>query len=504
MGRRGQTERNQAASLICHHCHPAMTCHFASMQNDNNKNMEINPLIFRAYDIRGIAQDDLGETGDLTPETMYAIGRGVGTYMQKKYGKKIICGRDNRLSSESLQEAFISGLLTTGCDVTSAGYASSPMIYYATCKYDFDGGVNITASHNPKEYNGIKLVAKNAHSVCGDEIQSILRIIQDESFAEGKGKLNAQEIFPDYLEEIKNTVKIMRPLKIVLDAGNGITGIFAPKIFRELGCDVIEQHCELDGNFPNHEANPESAKNMQDVMERVVAEKADLGIGFDGDGDRVGIVDEKGHHYYADYLLIPLARDLLARHKDATVIFDVKSSKIVEDDIRAHGGKPLRYKTGHSFIETKMKETGALLAGETSGHIFFGERWYGFDDGMYAAARIVELLGNSGKPFSAFFDGMPHVLTTPEWKVPCPDHSKFRIVEDIKNFFTKRYPCLTIDGVWVDFGHGSWGAIRASNTSPCLTLRFEAHNQKDLDLVQKMFMDTLKEYPEVDINNCKV
>lgn len=462
--------------------------------------MEINPFIFRAYDIRGVAQSDFGEPADLTVENMYVLGKGVGTYMQKKYGKRLICGKDNRLSSDKLHKAFISGMLSAGCSVTDAGYATSPMIYYATCKYDFDGGINITASHNPKEYNGAKLVAKNAHSVCGDEIQEILKLIQNEDFIENKGELNSKEIFSDYLAEIKKTIKLARPLKLVVDAGNGITGIFAPRILRELGCAVIEQHCELDGNFPHHEANPESAENMKDVMERVVAEKADLGIGFDGDGDRVGIVDEKGHHYYADYLLIPLARDLLSRMPGASVIFDIKSSKVVEDDIAKNGGKPIRYKTGHSFIETKMKETGSMLAGETSGHIFFAERWYGFDDGMYAAARITELLSNSDKPFSAFFAGVPKVLTTPEWKVPCSDNAKFRVVEDIKQFFTKRYPCLTIDGVWVDFGKGTWGAVRPSNTSPYLTLRFEAPDQKNLDLVQKIFTDKLKEYPEVDLN----
>lgn len=463
--------------------------------------MEINPLIFRAYDIRGIAQDDSGLTVDLTPESMYALGQGAGTYVRKKYGKRIACGKDNRLTSDNLQEAFISGLLAVGCSVMNIGQASSPMVYYASCKYDVDAGANITASHNPKEYNGVKLVSKNAHSICGQELQEILKIIQDETFAEGRGELTEKDVFPDYLAEIKSLIKIERKLKIIVDAGNGITGIFAPKLLRELGCEVIEQHCELDGNFPNHEANPESAKNMEDVMKRVVEEGADLGLGFDGDGDRIGVVDEKGHHYHADYLLIPLARDLLARQPGATVIFDVKSSKVVEEDIAARGGKPLRWKTGHSFIETKMKETGALLAGETSGHIFFAERWRGFDDAMYAAARIAELLSKSQKPFSAFFNGVPKALTTPEWKIPCSDSAKFRVVEDIKAFFTKRYPCLTIDGVWVDFGHGAWGAVRPSNTSPYLTARFEAHDQKTLEFVQKVFVDKLKEYPEVDVKN---
>lgn len=459
----------------------------------------MNPLIFRAYDIRGIAETNNSSLADLTPEIMYTLGQGVGTYMQSRYGKNIVCGKDNRLSSDELQEAFISGLLKTGCRVTNVGYATSPMIYYATCKYDFDGGVNITASHNPKEYNGIKLVAKNAHSICGEELQQILKIIQNENFIEGKGELSSEEIFGDYVAELKQNIRLERPLKIILDAGNGITGIFAPRLFQELGCEIIEQHCELDGTFPNHEANPESEKNMEDVKACVLAEKADLGIAFDGDGDRVGIVDEKAHFYHADYLLIPLARDLLSRRPGSAIIFDIKSSKVVEDDICAHGGKALRYKTGHSFIETKMKETGALLGGETSGHIFFSERWYGFDDGMYAAARIVELLSKNHKPFSAYFNGIPKVITTPEWKIPCSDHAKFLVVEDIKQFFVKRYPCLTIDGVLVDFGKGAWGAVRASNTGPYLTLRFEAYDEKTLSFIRKIFIDKLKEYPEVTL-----
>lgn len=462
--------------------------------------MNINPLIFRAYDIRGIADnDDNADGADLTPETMYALGQGVGTYIQKKYGKRIAVGKDNRLTSDSLHGAFISGLLATGCNVTDIGYASSPMVYYAACKLDIDAGANITASHNPKQYNGVKLVAKNAHSICGDEIQEILKIIQNEDFVSGKGNLDSKDIFPDYLAEICGRVKLARPLKVVVDAGNGITGAFAPKILRELGCEVIEQHCELDGNFPNHEANPESEKNMKDVMERVIAEKADLGIGFDGDGDRVGVVDEKGAFYQSDFLLIPIARDVLARNPGASIIFDMKSSCVLEDDIRLHGGKPVRYKTGHSFIETKMRETGAPLAGETSGHIFFAENWFGFDDGMYAAARIIELAARSDKPFSSLFDGLPKAFTTPEWKIPCSDASKFHVVEDIKNFFTKRYPCITIDGVWVDFGKGAWGAVRASNTSPCLTARFEARDEATFKLIQKIFTDKLKEYPEVEL-----
>lgn len=466
--------------------------------------MNINPLIFRAYDIRGIADGDF-HNPDLTPESMYCLGQAIGTYMQTNYGKRIVCGKDNRLSSDTLFEAFISGMLTTGCHVTSIGHATSPLVYFATCYYDeFDGGVNITASHNPKDYNGIKLVAKNAHSICGEELQKIRQICEEENFSHGKGELQSKEIFADYLRYVKSVIKKGTPLKIVVDSGNGITGIFAPRLLRELGHEVIELHCELDGTFPNHEANPESEKNLEDVKKKVLEVGADLGIGFDGDGDRVGIIDEKGEFRHADYLLIPLSRSLLKDYKGAPIIFDIKASKVVEDDIKKHGGKPIRYKTGHSFIESKMSQLRSPLAGETSGHIFFGDRWFGFDDGMYAACRIIELVSTSNTPFSHFFSDMPKVFTTPEYKIPCPDSSKFRVVEDVTRFFVKRYPCITIDGVWVDFGEGTWGAVRASNTSPNLTLRFEANNQVQLKMSQKMLFDKLKEYPEVDLRDVVV
>lgn len=455
--------------------------------------MQINPLMFRAYDIRGIAGKDL------TPDSVYAIGKAFGSYMREKYGKKLVCGRDNRLHSEELQQAYISGLLASGCHVTNVGLATSPMIYYATCKYDFDGGTNITASHNPKEYNGAKLVAKNAHSVCGDEIKNLLLKIENDDFLEGKGEYADKEIFPDYLADIKSRVQISKPLKVVTDAGNGVAGKFAPALLRELGCEVVELYCELDGNFPHHEANPEEEKNVADLKKTVVEQKADIGIAFDGDGDRVGVIDETGKHYHADFLLIPLSRDLLTRHPGAKIIFDVKSSRVVEEDIRKHGGIPIRYKTGHSFIEAKLKQEKALLAGETSGHLFFAENYFGFDDALFAAAKILEVLAKSRGPFSAFYRDVPKMLTTPEIKIPCSDEGKFDVVEDVKQYFQKRYPCITIDGVWVDFGDSSWGACRPSNTGPHLTLRFEAKNQQKLDLIQKIIFDKLREYPEVEL-----
>jgi len=462
---------------------------------------QVNPLIFRAYDIRGIAiATKQFPNVDLTPETVKLIGKGTGTYLQKISGKNIIVGRDNRLHSPDLQAAFIEGLRETGCNVTNIGISPSPFIYYATCKYGFDGGVNITASHNPKEYNGIKIVQKNAHSVCGDELQEVLKIIESGEFAQGEGSYEEKSIFEDIKTDIGGMVKIEKPLKVVIDAGNGTAGKFAPELFRSLGVEVVELYCELDGNFPNHEANPEEYENMVDLIAKVKSENADLGIGFDGDSDRVGVVDEKGHHYSADYLLMLLARDLLTRHPGAKIVFDVKVTQTLIDDIKKHGGQPVMSKTGHSFIETKIKEIGALLAGEVSGHMFFAENYYGFDDAFLAAAKLLEVLAKSGKKFSELFDDVPKTYSTSEIKAHCPDNLKFGIVDKLVEHFTSQYDCITIDGVRVNFTPTAWGAVRCSNTSPNLTLRFEAESQDELDRIQGLMVEQLRKYPEVDIS----
>jgi phosphomannomutase / phosphoglucomutase len=462
---------------------------------------QVNPLIFRAYDIRGIAiATEKFPNVDLTPETVKLIGKGTGTYLQKISGKNIVVGRDNRLHSPDLQNAFIEGLRETGCNVTNIGISPSPFIYYATCKYGFDGGVNITASHNPKEYNGIKVVQKNAHSVCGDELQEVLKIINSGEFTQGEGTYEEKEIFEDIKTDMGAMVKIEKPLKVVIDAGNGTAGKFAPELFRSLGVEVVELYCELDGNFPNHEANPEEYKNMVDLIAKVKEEGADLGIGFDGDSDRVGVVDEKGHHYSADYLLMILARDLLTRHPGAKIVFDVKVTQTLIDDIKKHGGEPVMSKTGHSFIEKKIKEIGALLAGEVSGHMFFAENYYGFDDAFLAAAKILEVLAKSGKKFSELFDDVPKTYSTPEIKAHCPDDKKFEIVDKLVEHFTAEYDCITIDGVRINFTESAWGAVRCSNTSPNLTLRFEAKTQEELDRIQGVMIEQLRKYPEVDIS----
>lgn len=466
---------------------------------------KINPLIFRAYDIRGIASANNADQVDLTPETINLIGKATGTYMKRSYQtKNMLVGRDNRLHSEALQQAFIDGVLSTGVNVTNIGISTSPLVYYAVCRTKADAGVNITASHNPKEYNGVKIVRENAHSVCGDELQKILALIQNNDYETGKGELSHDESnYSFYEKDLAKRIQITKPLKVVVDAGNGTAGKFAPSLLRAVGCEVIELYCDLDGNYPNHEANPEDEKNMRDLGALVRKEKADLGIGFDGDGDRIGVVDENGKHYSADWLLLFLARDLLQNNKTGQVVFDVKVSQVLIDEITKLGGTPVMSKTGHSFIESKMHELNAPLGGEISGHMFFGKTYYdyyGFDDATYAACKVVQILTASGKKFSEHFSQLPKMETTPEFKAHCPDDKKFDVVNKVSDYFTRQHKCITIDGVRVQFDPTSWGAVRCSNTSPNLTLRFEAQTPEQLKKIQQEMVEQLKKYPEVDLS----
>lgn len=465
--------------------------------------MTVNPLIFRAYDIRGIADPIDDKPADLTEESVYLIGRGVGTYLKEKFLTfTMAVGRDNRLTGEALQQAYIKGILESGINVTNIGIAVSPMVYWASCAMDFDSATNITASHNPKEYNGIKVVAKNAHSICGDELQEVLKIIQKQEFyeAEVPGALTEEDLWPKYKAALLSKVTLDRPLKVVVDAGNAAAGTIAPDLLRSFGCEVVELYCEMDGNFPNHEANPEELENMLDLIEKVKEEKADLGIGFDGDGDRIGIVDEKGHMYSSDYMLLLLVHDLLTRISNPKIIFDVKVSQAIINDMEQRGAIPIMSKTGHSFIEAKMKEEEAPLGGEVSGHLFFGENYYGFDDAPLAALKIIEIVSHASMPLSEMFHDLPTVYTTPEFKARTPDDKKFEIVEALVEHFTSNYDCITIDGVRVKFDEHSWGAIRASNTSPNLTLRFEANTPERLKEIQEIMITELKKYPEVSLD----
>lgn len=462
--------------------------------------MNINPLIFRAYDIRGFAHVPASDkTPDLTPETINLIGKASGTYFQRHFGKNIVVGYDCRLSNPELSDAFIDGVLSTGCDVTVLGMVFTPLLYFSVCHFGFDGGASITASHNPKEYNGVKLVGKNAHSICGDELQDVLKLIEVGDFDVGQGSRHELDAFPAYLKKLTEIVRLERPLKVVVDSGNGATGPYVKPFLEALGCTVTPLFTEPDGNFPNHEANPEEAENMQSLMQEVLKQGADLGLGFDGDGDRVGVVDEQGKHYQADLLLLQVARDLLSRQPGAKIVFDVKVSQVLIDDIRKHGGEPVMAKTGHSFIEKTMQDLGAPLGGEISGHLFFGENYYGFDDAFLGAARLLEILSRSTGTFSELFKEVPVTASTPEFKSPCPDDKKFAIVDQITKNLSAQYDCITIDGVRVNFDAQSWGAVRCSNTSPNLTLRFEAPTEARLkEIVQLMLME-LEKYPEIDL-----
>ncbi|MBI2453092.1 phosphomannomutase/phosphoglucomutase [Candidatus Peregrinibacteria bacterium] len=475
--------------------------------------MNVNPLIFRAYDIRGIAQtSEKYPQKDIDEDIAYLLGKGIGTYIKKHYGPKIAVGRDNRLTGEKIEKALISGLLSIGANIVKIGLSTSPLLYYTVCKYDLDGGINITASHNPKEYNGFKIVGAKGHSICGDELQIIRKSIEENMVSSQNFQNSAanakpttkpwqknKKIWNDYLLDMKKLVKKpIKPLKVVIDAGSGTTGLYAPKLLKHFGYKTVELYCELDGNFPFHTANPEEYENMKDLIQKVIEEKADIGIGFDGDGDRIGIVDEKGTFYAADYLLILLARDLLSRHKQAKIVYDLKSSRILEQEIKKHGGLAIMAKTGHSFIEQTMKREGALLGGEVSGHMFFAENYYGFDDAFLAALKVLEIVSNSGMPLSKHFENLKKTAITPEIKVPCQDDKKFAIVDEITNKFKRTHACITIDGVRIDFGNEDWGIVRSSNTSPCLTLRFEAGSAQKLKEIKKIVYESLKKYKEVD------
>ncbi|HEC20920.1 MAG TPA: phosphomannomutase/phosphoglucomutase [Candidatus Peregrinibacteria bacterium] len=458
--------------------------------------MNINPHIFRAYDIRGV----YGE--DFTVEAAELIGKGVGSYLklQKAKGKmqnenlKLVVGRDNRVHGEELQKAFIRGILSTGCDVVDIGLAISPMLYFAVCEGNFDGGVSITASHNPAEYNGFKLVGEGAHSICGEEIQKIQKIIEKMEFKEGEGNLEEGNFTDQYYEKIKGIIRLERPLKVVVDTANGVAGLFYPELFRQLGCEVVELFSEQDGTFPSHEPDPIVEENLGALKKKITEEKADLGIAFDGDGDRVGIVDEKGVYHDANKILILLAKDLLSRNSGAKVVYTVSNSSIIASEVEKAGGRALMTPVGHSFVEIVMKKEGALLGGEQSGHFFVEENYFSFDDASYAAAKVLEILAKSGKSFSELMAEIPEVYSEPEKRPFCSDETKFDVVEKISEEFSKKYPCNTIDGVRVDFGDDAWAGIRASNTSPCLSVITEAKSSEKLAEVNKITWEVLQKY----------
>lgn len=460
--------------------------------------MTFSTHVFRAYDVRGIA---MGDAPEITPAFTRRLAHEFIREI-KIQNPRLAVGRDDRLTGEELNTALVEGLTEAGAEVLDIGHATSPYLYFAVCNEKLDGGIVLTASHNPKEYNGFKLLHKNAIPLTPKELQNIGgRMNLPESLKiSSNGKVEKVDFKKEYFKKLKSLAPISKKLKVVLDCGNGTAGYFAPDFFNEIGFEVHELYCNPDGNFPNHMPNPENVESLKDLQKKVVEVSADVGIAFDGDGDRIGIVDENGKIIPADRILILLARDLLPRNPGAEVIFDVKCTHVLASEVERLGGVPLRWKTGHSFIKRKMKEDGALLAGEVSGHMFFGENYFGVDDGLLAAAKIASILSNSEKTVSQHLADIPTTHATPEIKLPIEDSKKFEVMKKIVAEFSAKFPnCDLLDGVRVNFDNESWGLVRASNTSPFLTLRFEANSEERLKEVKNIFAEELKKYAELDV-----
>jgi phosphomannomutase / phosphoglucomutase len=433
----------------------------------------LKPTIFREYDIRGIADDELLSPG------IEQLGRAIGTHIGRKLGKKINIGRDVRLSSKRLRDAIIAGLTLAGCEVTDVGEVPTPLLYYSVQHLGCDGGVMVTGSHNPAEYNGFKIVAGTG-TIHGDEIQDLRRMIDAADFDAGRGSVREYDIVTPYVEEISSQFNFSRRLRVVLDAGNGVAGPVMRRVLERLNVDPKELFFEMDGRFPNHHPDPTVEHNLEDLKSMVVEFRAELGIAFDGDGDRIGAVDENGNVVWGDYLLLIYAREILSRKPGSTFIGEVKCSQIMYDEIERLGGKPIMYKTGHSLIKAKMKEEHAELAGEMSGHMFFKDRYFGFDDAIYAACRLIEVVSNSGRPLSAQTRDLPAMVTTPEIRVDTSDEVKFDVVTRVRDHFKRTHQVMEVDGARVLFSDG-WGLVRASNTQPVLVMRFEARTPELLE-----------------------
>jgi len=442
--------------------------------------------IFREYDIRGVAGTDLTEADVLL------IGKAAGTYL-RNHGKSFVAvGQDCRLTSPSYAEKIIEGLRSTGCDVLDLGICPTPVFYFAIHHFETGGGVMITASHNPPEYNGFKLCI-DLDSIHGKDILQLKKIIDAGDFVSGAGSLDTADPVTPYRQYVESNISISRKLKVGVDAGNGTAGVVAVPVLKALGCEVHDIYCDMDGTFPNHEADPTVLKNMADLIAMVREKKLDVGIGYDGDGDRIGVVDEDGNIVYGDKLIILFAREILSRKPGAVFVSEVKCSKVMYDDIEKHGGRPIMWKTGHSLIKAKMKEEKAALAGEMSGHIFFADRYLGYDDAVYASCRLLELIADAGKPISALLSDIPKTFTTPEIRVECPDDKKFDLVKRVTEYFRKTHKVVDIDGVRVLFDDG-WGLVRASNTQPALVMRFEAMSEDRLAEIRKLVEDAVERF----------
>ncbi|KYO67791.1 phosphomannomutase/phosphoglucomutase [Thermovenabulum gondwanense] len=442
-----------------------------------------NPNIFRQYDIRGIVGEELNE------DVAQTLGKAFGSFSIKNGEKLVVVGSDNRLSSPSLKKAVINGLLSTGCDVVDLGTVVTPIFYFARIHYKINPGIMVTASHNPPQFNGFKVAFGHA-TLYGEDIQYIRKLMEEGNFEKGNGTLSFIDPTEDYISDITSRIKLSRPLKVAIDCGNGTASHIAERLFTRLGAQVYPLYCDSDPNFPNHFPDPVKPENMEDLKNLVLKGNLDLGIGFDGDGDRIGVVDDKGQIIWGDMLMILFWREILPKHPGATAIVEVKCSQALVEEILKMGGNPIFYKTGHSLIKAKMKEIGAIFTGEMSGHMFFADEYYGFDDALYAAARLLRILSNTEKKLSELLSDVPKYYSTPEIRVHCSDEEKFDKVQEVKKYFSGRYEIIDIDGARVIFPDG-WGLVRASNTGPELIVRCESKTPEGLEKIKEEIKSAL-------------
>ena len=443
--------------------------------------MRLNDNIFRANDIRGIAYEDL------TQEVVFALGQALGSESIKRNQNSFIIGRDGRISSPQLYAWLSDGVLSTGCNVIDIGIVPSPVFYHSTFNLNSSSGVVITGSHNPADYNGFKILFEN-RSTSSEEIQAIKQKIIEKDFISGKGKIHSTDIVESYINAIKNDVNLLHSLNISIDCGNGAAGVVAERVYKSLGCQVEGLFCDLDGKFPNHHPDPSRPENVIDLIQSVKENNSDIGLAFDGDADRLGVISPSGEMIFPDMQMILFSEHILKKNPDSKIVFDVKCSKLLEEAILKLNGTPIMSKTGHTFIKSMIRENGAILGGEMSGHIFFNDRWPGFDDGVYAGARMLEILSHSEEDI---FDALPKLISTPEINLATSDEEKFRIIDEFKKMSSfENAKIIDIDGIRVEFDSG-WGLLRASNTSPVLVLRFEANSSNELTNIKNRFKDTL-------------
>ncbi len=456
----------------------------------------LDTSIFRKYDIRGTAA---GAAPQLTPEVALLIGKALGAYLPAQFGsQRIFVGADNRLTSGPLKAAVIDGLASTGLPVTDIGEVLTPTVYFASASFAGSGaGVMVTGSHLDTRYNGIKM-AYGKLALAGQQIQDLLQIIHGEAFITGSRQIDQDfDMIHRHMAAIQSKVSMAKPLKVVLDAGNGLSGSYIPPVLAALGLDVECLYCEPDGTFPNHLPNPEDPEMTRDLEARVLELGADLGLAFDGDSDRCGFIDNRGHHIAADRLLALLARDLLSRHPNTPIVFDVKASQALPDAIKKYGGEPVMWKSGHSLMKQKMNEIGSLLGGEVSGHLFIGEDYYGFDDAPLVALKTLEIISKSERTIAEIFDDIPKLVATPEIVLSAPDALKFKMIDEMTDSLHNDYEVVTVDGARVIFDQG-WGLVRASNTQPAVTLRFEAYSRAQVSQYMQVFRALLDKYPQID------